>query len=109
MVWLLLRSTIIMGSRLSDCTLKGLQHTPHVLHDLHWLPVDMRIMYTVFLYTYKVLDECALQHICEIIEMHKPRTSLRASSQCMLIKKMHSLYVLGVGALSMLHIKCTFY
>ena len=31
------------------------EHIPPVLHDLHWLPVDMRIVYIGFLYYMNVL------------------------------------------------------
>ena len=46
--------------------------------------VNMRIMYTVLLYTYKALHECAPPYICELIELYVPRRSLRSSSRCML-------------------------
>ena len=36
------------------------EHITPVLHDLHWFPVDMRIVYTVLLYNYKLLHECLM-------------------------------------------------
>ena len=77
---------------LPDSTLRILQrfqnyicsseHITHVLHDLHWLPVDMRIMYDVLLYTYKALREGAPPYTCAIIELYITRRSLRFRNRC---------------------------
>ena len=44
----------------------------------------MLLVYTVLLYTYKALHECAAPYICELIELYVPRRSLRSRSRCML-------------------------
>ena len=50
------RIVTLLGNWGSD-----LSHITHVLHNLHWLTVDMWIVFTVLLYTYKASH--ALLHI----------------------------------------------
>ena len=45
------------------------EHITPVLHDLHWLPLDMQ-MYTVLFYTFKTLHKCAPPYICELIKLY---------------------------------------
>ena len=56
------------------------EHITLMLHDFHWLPVDMQTVYIILLYTYK----CTPPYICEIIKMYVSRRSSGSSSQCMI-------------------------
>ena len=55
-----------------------------VLKDLHWLPVQQRIWYKIALLTFKALHGMAPTYICDLVKEHKPRRSLRSSSQQLL-------------------------
>ena len=57
------------------------EHVTHVLHDLHWLPIKMRVHFKVLLYTYKGLNDHAPSYICDMIEMYEPGKPLRSDSQ----------------------------
>ena len=61
------------------CNYAARNITP-VLHDLQRLPVDMRVVYTVLFYAYKLLHDNAPPYICEIIEMYKTTRSLKSNS-----------------------------
>lgn len=61
------------------------EHVTPVLHDLHWLPIKMRVHFKVLLYTYKGLNDHAPSYICDMIEIYKPGKPLRSGSQCMLV------------------------
>ena len=55
-----------------------------VLIELHWLPVEYRVMYKVLLYTYKALHGLAPQYISELIQAYVPARSLRSANQSLL-------------------------
>ena len=48
--------------------------------DLHWLPIQQRLEYKVFLYTYKVLNNMAPQYLCDLLHQYVPARSLRSMS-----------------------------
>ena len=60
------------------------EHMTPVLKDLHWLPVQQRIWYKIALLTFKALHGMAPTYICDLVKEHKPRRSLRSSSQQLL-------------------------
>ena len=65
---------------LSPRLLRGNIITP-VLKELHWLPVDRRIEYKIWLYAYKALNGLAPEYLCNMVESYAPDRVLRSASQ----------------------------
>ena len=59
-------------------------HSPRALMELHWLPVDKRIEYTLLLYTYKALHGLASGYLCELVVPFAPRRVLRSAESNLL-------------------------
>jgi fibrillarin-like rRNA methylase len=57
-----------------------------ILQDLHWLPIEQRIMYKVALITHKVLQEQQPHYLAELAMKYQPSRQLRSSTQCRLAK-----------------------
>ncbi|MCI0561137.1 MAG: reverse transcriptase domain-containing protein [Nitrososphaera sp.] len=52
-----------------------------VMKDLHWLPIQQRIIYKVNLITHRVLQEQQPQYLAELAVKHKPTRELRSATQ----------------------------
>ena len=50
-----------------------------VLHELHWLPVVIRIQYNVLVTVFKAYHSCTLQYLVDQIKKHSPVRTLRSS------------------------------
>ena len=50
-----------------------------VLKQLHWLPIEQRIVYKILLLTYKGLNGLASLYICDMLERYIPARRLRSS------------------------------
>ena len=61
------------------------EHITPVLKELHWLPVDRRIEYKIFLYAYKALNGLAPEYLCNMVELYAPDRVLRSASQNLLV------------------------
>ena len=60
-------------------------HITPVLYQLHWLPIESRILYKILLITYKTMNNQSPSYMQELIEPYVPtRSSLRSSNQCLL-------------------------
>ena len=55
------------------------------LMELHWLPVDKRIEYTLLLYTYKALHDLAPGYLCKLVVPYEPMRVLRSAESNLLI------------------------
>ena len=51
---------------------------------LHWLPIEQRIVYKIILVTCKALNGLAPQYIADMISYHKPSRCLRSSKASLL-------------------------
>ena len=49
------------------------------LMELHWLPVNKRIVYKLLLYTYKALHGFAPGYLCKLFVLYEPRRVLRSA------------------------------
>ena len=56
-------------------------HITPVLKDLHWLPVDQRIVFKILLFTYKALNGLAPSYLSDLVKFYAPERNLRSSSQ----------------------------
>ena len=56
------------------------EHISPVLHKLHWLPVEKRIMFKVLLQVYKIVNHLAPVYLTELIEKQAAPRSLRSAT-----------------------------
>src|SRR6218665_1466770 len=59
-------------------------HAPHLLRDLHWLPIRFRITYKVVLMTYKVRHSKEPSYLYSLLHDYIPTRVLRSSDQHLL-------------------------
>ena len=59
---------------------KKSEHITPILIDLHWLPVQERIIFKLLLNTYKALHGLAPDYLSNLLSVYKPARSLRSSS-----------------------------
>ncbi len=59
-------------------------HITPVLKDLHWLPIEKRIVFKVLLMTYKAVNSLGPSYLCELVKIHEPIRSLRSNDQLLL-------------------------
>ena len=55
-----------------------------ILHSLHWLPVEKRVMFKILIMCFKALNNLSPSYITELVNQHTPARTLRSSSQCLL-------------------------
>ena len=55
-----------------------------ILRELHWLPVENRIIFKILLLVYKSLNNLAPAYINSFLKNYKPSRNLRSLDQCLL-------------------------
>ena len=85
-----LQSVLNAAARLLTYTSKYDHITP-VLAELHWLPVEKRIIFKILLLTYKALHRQAPTYISELLVPYKPVRTLRSSSALLLKQHKYNL------------------
>ena len=58
---------------------KKFDHITPVMKELHWLPINQRIVYKILLITYKALKGLAPSYICDMLQPLKSTMNLRSS------------------------------
>ena len=76
------------------------EHITPVFYNLHWLPVEQRIMYKLALLTYKALNGLAPKYISDLISIYVPRRNLRSANSKQLIQPIYNLRTYGFRAFS---------
>ena len=66
---------------------KKSDHVTPLLMDLHWLPVEQRILFKVNMITFKALNDLAPAYISELIGPYVPAYNSRASKKDLLAEK----------------------
>ena len=61
-------------------------HITPILIELHWLPVQQRILFKVLVLVYKALHDLAPPYIKSLITLYSPARSLRSSSKQLLVE-----------------------
>ena len=56
------------------------EHVTPLLEQLHWLPVELRIIFKVNLLTYKCLHKLAPTYLQELLNVYRPNRTLRSSN-----------------------------
>ena len=55
-------------------------HGSPLLAELHWLPMEQRILFKILLYVYKCMNDIAPPYLANMVELHKTdRRGLRSS------------------------------
>ena len=62
-------------------------HVTPILFDLHWLPVEQRIIYKICLLCYKALNGSTPSYISDLIHVYEPNRSLRSSLDQRILSK----------------------
>jgi len=75
-------------------------HVTPLLIELHWLPVEYRIIFKILLITFKVLSGLAPNYLEDILEPYVPRRTLRSMSKLRLIEPSYKLSSYGLRAFS---------
>ena len=74
------------------------EHITPILCNLHWLPVEQRIVFKILLLTFKILNNQAPAYLCDLVDSYVPTRSLRSSSQNLLTKRSYNLKSYGKRA-----------
>eukprot|EP00057_Strongylocentrotus_purpuratus_P004632 XP_003729125.1 PREDICTED: uncharacterized protein LOC100891250 [Strongylocentrotus purpuratus] len=69
--------------------------TLHLLHDLHWLPIEKRIIFKILLITFKAKNDMSPAYISDMISPYVPTRTLRSSAQHLLQVPRHSTHFYG--------------
>ena len=76
-------------------------HITELRKELHWLPVDQRIIYKVLLLTFKAIHGLAPVYIRELIQVYTPVRPLRSTvDTTLLVRKKFRLKTYGFRAFS---------
>lgn len=79
---------------------KKYDHITPVLMELHWLPVEQRIKYTILLFVYNALNGTSPIYISELIHNYQPARILRSSNKGLLAIPKFKLQTYGSRAFS---------
>ena len=71
-----------------------------VLFNLHWLPVNQRIIFKILLITYKALNNLAPSYICDLLTSYTPSRQLRSSFKHLLVSPSYNLKTYGARSFS---------
>ena len=70
-------------------------HITPLLIELHWLPVEQRIIFKILLFTFKVVKGLAPSYLSELLEAYVPMCMLRSSLQLLLLEPKFNLKTYG--------------
>ena len=75
---------------------KKYDHVTPLLIELHWLPVEYRIIFKILLITFKILNGIAPNYLKDLLEPYVPRRTLRSMSKLRLVEPSYKLSTYGV-------------
>jgi len=75
-------------------------HITLLLIELHWLPVEQRIIFKILFCTFKVVKGLAPSYLSELLEAYVPMRMLRSSTQLHLLEPKFNLKPYGSHAFS---------
>ena len=67
------------AARVIDC-LRKYDHVCYTLRELHWLPLEQRIVFKINLITFKIMNNVAPRYLSDLIQLYEPARCLRSSS-----------------------------
>ena len=60
---------------------KRYEHIKPALRELHWLPVESRIIFKISLITFKIIHGLCPAYLSSLLQLYQPQRSLRSSSK----------------------------
>ena len=93
------------GARIILCGRKH-DHVTPLLRELHWLPVEQRIIFKILFFTFKALNNLCPSYISDLLETYKLIRSIRSSSRNLLVIPRSKLKSYGDRAFSASAPKC---
>ena len=83
--------------------LSKFDHISDTLKELHWFPVEQRIIFKINLICFKILNNLAPDYLVDLIHVYKPARYLRsASDKWRLVIKPYNLQTYGLRAFSVI-------
>lgn len=79
---------------------KRRDHITPVLRQLHWLPINQRIVFKVLLITLKIINGYAPSYLSSLLESYKPKCALHSATKRLLIVPKSSTTTYGDRAFS---------
>ena len=97
-----LQSVQNAAARVIAC-LSKFDHISDTLKELHWLPVEQRIIFKINLICFKILNNLAPDYLVDLIHVYEPARYLRSSSDKWRLKiKPYNLKTYGFRAFSVI-------
>ena len=59
-------------------------HITPILFDLHWLPIEYRVMFKILVQVFRALNGQAPVYMCDMLHQYKPQRTLRSTDQSLL-------------------------
>ena len=66
------------------CRIPKFVHISETLMDLHWLPVQQRVLLKVLILTYQAYHKTAPSYLCDLITLYSNSCNLRSNNQLLL-------------------------
>ena len=82
------------GIRVISQTTRYTSITP-ILNELHWLPINKRCQFKILLLTFKSLNGCAPEYLCDMLNVYMPNRSLRYTAFTSLVPYRYGFIRLG--------------
>ena len=83
--------------------LSKFDHVSDTLKELHWLPVEQRVIFKINLICFKILNNLAPDYLVDLIHVYEPARYLRSSSdKWRLVIKPYNLKTYGFRAFSVI-------
>ena len=89
--------------RVIACSRK-FDHITPLLIELHWLPVEQRIIFKILLFTFKVVNGLAPSYLSELLEVYVPMRMLRSSTQLLLLEPKFNVKTCGSHVYLFVHL-----
>ena len=61
------------------CRAPKQSHVRPLMKELHWLPIEQRIIFKILLLTFKALNALAPEYLAELVTLYCPRKNLRSA------------------------------
>lgn len=94
-----LQHVLNCAARLVTLSRKANHITP-ILIQLHWLPVEQRVIYKVLLYTFKIVNGLAPTYLSDLVTPYVPTRNLRSADKLLLKPTTYRLETYGSRAFS---------
>ena len=94
-----LQHVLNTAARLVSLTRRIESITP-ILYELHWLPVEYRIIFKILLFSYKITTGVAPEYLSVLLNRYEPKRSLRSQHKLLLEQPGYKLKSYGLRSFS---------